>query len=404
MNILLSAYACEPNKGSEPGVGWNWAIELSKYNKVWVITRDNNEKTIKDYLSKNKEYNSKNLHFIYVGLPKYLTFWKKGRRGMRLFYMMWQYKAYKIAKNLNKGIKFDLIHHVTFVSYTQPTYMYKLGIPMIWGPVAGGDNIPKNVKIKLSMKQKLYEFLRILSQNIMLYTRSIRKTMQHSKYILVATNETKMKLPLSYHKKVIVMPAIGMERVGNLEKAKENDIQNKVKIIMAGQLIYLKAVDIGIKAFLALIDKCPNLELHILGEGSEKKKLQQLSGQYLDKRIFFREAVQHDEIFEFYKQFDIYLTTTLRDSGCMTMLEAMSVGLPCLCIATGGPKVLSDGIPELQIQPDGYEECINNIADKLEEMYIDKQLRDDMGNRCLEEALKFSYDNKYKVCKDMYMK
>ena len=28
--ILLSAYACEPNEGSEPGVGWNWAIELKK--------------------------------------------------------------------------------------------------------------------------------------------------------------------------------------------------------------------------------------------------------------------------------------------------------------------------------------------------------------------------------------
>ena len=25
MKILLSAYACEPNTGSEPNVGWNWA-------------------------------------------------------------------------------------------------------------------------------------------------------------------------------------------------------------------------------------------------------------------------------------------------------------------------------------------------------------------------------------------
>ena len=27
--ILLSAYACEPHKGSEPGIGWNWAIQLA---------------------------------------------------------------------------------------------------------------------------------------------------------------------------------------------------------------------------------------------------------------------------------------------------------------------------------------------------------------------------------------
>ena len=68
MNILISAYACEPNKGSEPGVGWNWAIELSKHHNVWVITRDNNKSTIESYIKENPSYNCKNLKFIYVGL------------------------------------------------------------------------------------------------------------------------------------------------------------------------------------------------------------------------------------------------------------------------------------------------------------------------------------------------
>ena len=38
--ILLSAYACEPGKGSEPEVGWMWATELAAAgHEVWVITR-----------------------------------------------------------------------------------------------------------------------------------------------------------------------------------------------------------------------------------------------------------------------------------------------------------------------------------------------------------------------------
>jgi len=38
--ILLSAYACEPKKGSEPGVGWNWAIQICKMgNDKKIITR-----------------------------------------------------------------------------------------------------------------------------------------------------------------------------------------------------------------------------------------------------------------------------------------------------------------------------------------------------------------------------
>ena len=46
-NILISAYACEPQKGSEPGIGWHWVVELARleYN-VHVITRSNNRENI----------------------------------------------------------------------------------------------------------------------------------------------------------------------------------------------------------------------------------------------------------------------------------------------------------------------------------------------------------------------
>ena len=57
MRILLSAYACEPNKGSEPEVGWKWAITLSKKgNEVYVITRKNNKNNIENFLKKKPSY------------------------------------------------------------------------------------------------------------------------------------------------------------------------------------------------------------------------------------------------------------------------------------------------------------------------------------------------------------
>ncbi|NUQ42892.1 MAG: hypothetical protein HUU32_16005 [Calditrichaceae bacterium] len=29
--ILISAYACEPDKGSEPGVGWNRVRQIARF-------------------------------------------------------------------------------------------------------------------------------------------------------------------------------------------------------------------------------------------------------------------------------------------------------------------------------------------------------------------------------------
>ena len=39
MNVLISAYSCEPGEGSERGVGWNVAREVARHHKVWVFTR-----------------------------------------------------------------------------------------------------------------------------------------------------------------------------------------------------------------------------------------------------------------------------------------------------------------------------------------------------------------------------
>ena len=48
--ILVSAYACEPYKGSEQAVGWNIVLELAKTDDVHVITRANNKIPIEKFL------------------------------------------------------------------------------------------------------------------------------------------------------------------------------------------------------------------------------------------------------------------------------------------------------------------------------------------------------------------
>lgn len=398
MNILISAYACEPNKGSEPGVGWNWAVSVAKHHQVWVITRDNNKPTITSYLLEHPEQENINLHFIYVGLSKKLTFWKKGRRGMRLFYMLWQRKAVRIAAEWNERLHFDLVHHITFVSYTQPTYMYRLGIPMIWGPVAGGDNIPGECFCGLGSKEKLAETIRKISQKPAFTMPCIRKTMKHSTHIFTATPATKRLMPRKYQDKITVLPAIGIEAVPSFPVSNHKD--DKLRVVMAGNLNYLKAVDLGIKAFLTLAEDYPELELHILGQGNQKNYLRKLAGPYLNRRIFFDPPVPHDQILDYYFGMDIYVTAALRDSGCMTMLEAMSAGLPCICLANGGPGLLGHANPELMVEPTG--DIIQGIRSRLHAILNNQELRITFGKKAYEVSKEFLYDRKYQVLEKYY--
>ena len=173
------------------------------------------------------------------------------------------------------------------------------------------------------------------------------------------------------------MPAIGMEKIPEVLQTPHD--AEKIKIVMAGRLIYWKAFDIGVKAFLKLAEKYPNVELHILGEGNQKNALKKLAGKYLDKQIYFIPPVQHDEIYQFYSGFDIFMNTTLRDSGCMTMMEAMSVGLPCIAIATGGPGVLLDEFSECVIKGKKYEDYVSSAEALLENLITNKEMRLEIG-------------------------
>src|ERR1700720_4879126 len=46
LRVLLSAYACEPHKGSGPEVGWQWALQMARFHDVTVLTQSKNRPVI----------------------------------------------------------------------------------------------------------------------------------------------------------------------------------------------------------------------------------------------------------------------------------------------------------------------------------------------------------------------
>jgi len=88
--ILASVYAVNPYKGSEDATGWNFVLQIARFNKVIAITRENNQENIEKYILENPDEVYKNIEFLYFDLPYYMRFWKKGGRGAMLYYLMWQ--------------------------------------------------------------------------------------------------------------------------------------------------------------------------------------------------------------------------------------------------------------------------------------------------------------------------
>ena len=105
MKVLISAYICAPNRGSEPGAGWNWSLAAAQDNDVWVITRESNRPAIEAELAAHPH---PRLHFVYVELPPWGLRLKKGERGIRYFsyYTLWQLAALRTARKLHEEVRF----------------------------------------------------------------------------------------------------------------------------------------------------------------------------------------------------------------------------------------------------------------------------------------------------------
>ena len=145
--ILLSAYACEPGRGSEPGVGWTWATELAAIGQhVTVITRSANRPAI-------EQLPVSGLNFLYFDLPRWIQRCRKYPGGKALYYILWQFFAARHLLRLFPAPPFDVVHHVTYVSARFPSFMGSLGIPFWFGPVSGGETVPVRLRSGFSLRE-----------------------------------------------------------------------------------------------------------------------------------------------------------------------------------------------------------------------------------------------------------
>ena len=190
MIILLSAYACEPNKGTEEGFGWNWATNLAQIgHEVWVLTRPNGRQSIEKAM---QSADLPNLHFIYIENKKGIV--ERTLRYVRLdwqyLYIVWQLQALATAKKLDREVNFDLVHHVSWGSITAGSWLWLLKKPFIFGPVGGGQVAPASLK-KYFLNQWKHEALRSqLSKSLAKINFISCLSIYHADLVLVTNSDT----------------------------------------------------------------------------------------------------------------------------------------------------------------------------------------------------------------------
>ncbi len=377
--ILVSAYSCEPGRGSEPGVGWNVVRELAKYHEVWVLTRpDESGAVIEAELSQNPV---PNLHFVYFTLPVWASGWRWGSTGaMQLHYYFWQIHAYFVGRRLHREIGFDLVHHVTFVKYSSPSFLSLLPVPFIWGPVGGGESSPKAFWQDFSIRGKIYETVRDLARWIGEQDPFVRLTAQQSVLTQATTEDTAKRLHKIGARNVQMSSQIGLseEEIAHLAKHAMPDTC-PVRFISIGRLLHWKGFHLGLRAF-AQADLPSNAEYWLLGDGPEQSRLQALAEELgIASRVKFWSELPRDEALHKLGECVALVHPSLHDSGALVCLEAMAAGRPVICLDLGGPRVQVTPETGFKIPAHTPAQVVHDLAEAMAYLVKDSDLQKRMG-------------------------
>jgi glycosyltransferase involved in cell wall biosynthesis len=378
LRILISAYACEPEKGSEPGVGWNWAQQMGRYHEVWVITRANNRAPIEKSLAKES---LPNVHWVHFDLPRWARFWKKRQRGVHLYYYLWQIGAYFIARKLHREVGFHLVHHATFVNYWMPSFMALLPVPFVWGPVGGGESAPRSFWRSFSLRGKAYELLRDLARSLAQLDPFVRLAARRATVALATTPQTEKRLRALGCRKVMMLSQVGLprEEIAQLGGFAVRQC-NPFRLVSIGNLLHWKGYEFSLRSFAHFQSRFPAAEYWIIGDGPERERLRKLAQRLgVAESVTFWGAIPRRQVLEKLAECHVLLHPSLHDSGGSVCLEAMAAGRPVVCLDLGGPALQVTEDTGIKVPATSPEQIVSDLAAAMTRLARDPVLRVRLG-------------------------
>jgi len=383
LTLLVSAYACNPlaTEESNPGealLGWNLIKQLNRFHDVSVLTRTYNRKGIEEAAVREK---ITNVRFHYLTLPKFLSVLKRNFLGFSLYYLIWQVKAFFLAKSLNKNNHYDCFHHITFNNDWMPSFIGAfLPLPFIWGPMGGGQKVPHSFKRTIHWKNRINQNLRLAGQWFWRNTWFRRRCVKKALAILVCNTDTEDKIKTDA-KKIYFYPVNGIssDELSHSSNTK-TEKPSQFRVIYAGRLDAIKGINLGIEAFHVFSLKYPESFFKIIGIGPEMERLKNLADLLnIRNKIKFYSWLEREELLEQLRNSDVLLFPSFRDGGGQVVIEAMACGKPVIGVNVGGPGFHIQNEWGIKIEPENPEYTIQEMAKALEKLYLDVELREKMG-------------------------
>lgn len=398
MRVALVGHACSPLRGSEPGVTWNWAAQLSRFHDVTLFAFPENRDDVEAEL---RERPRERLKIEWVTLGKWPDPWKpkRGLRGIRPHYVMWQRAAFAKVREFQEKNAFDLVHHVSWATLFQPPKLWKLGLPFIWGPIGGGQTWPANFFQYLT-QGRLLEHVRQGLVRLPRWNPWVRSALRGADLVLASNGETAKLLRQIGAKRVEYFADSGIHP-NWLQPSKRTGQRGKLNMLWAGRCEPRKGLPLVLEAMAVSPDS--DIRLTCAGEGPSLEEWKQLANRLgLGDRVQFLGLVPWTRMSELFASHDVFVFPSLRDSQGTVVLEAMARGLPLIALNHQGvANVLSDNAG-IKVPVTDPTSTVRGMADAMRTLADNLSLRQQMGECALSRAAEHLWDRRAETMNRWY--
>ncbi|UFH54876.1 glycosyltransferase [Spirosoma sp. KNUC1025] len=367
--VLVTTYAVNPYKGSEDGMGWNFILQIARYQRVIAVTRPNNQPAIDRYWDEHPELEPlrQRVQFLYFDWPAWLRFWKKGPLLSMIYYYGWQLSL--AIWLLRKNLPVDLVHNVNFHNDWTPTFLWLLQKPLVWGPIGHHPPIPQSSLRLYGWKAWLQDrLLWGLKQAFWTLDPFLRLTKHRAAHVLCMNQAAAGALHLPAQQYTIV-PSVASPSVGYV-----TDSTDGFRVLSVGRFVPLKGFTTTVQAFARFYHQLNPVEqqqtrLTLVGSGPAEPLVRQLIDQ---------EGITHctdiinwlpkDEVAACYRSASVFLFPSHEGAG-MVVAEAMSYGLPVICWDNEGPGRFVHPESSLRVSDRDIEEGAAQMAQRLNDLF-----------------------------------
>jgi glycosyltransferase involved in cell wall biosynthesis len=294
---------------------------------------------------------------------------------------------------LNEIQKFSVVHQLTQITFREPGYLWKLGIPFVWGPTGGTSTFPGSFHRILSFQSRLLDRIRTISLYYQFYfSPRVRKAIKQAATIYVfsrldeerfkkrANGNVKVMLDVGTYSQIAVKPAVKIN-------------QGKLKVIWCGRLDEFKALFILLHSIAGSDLIQQNVTFQIVGSGPLGDSLRHSAKKLHLSNIEWTGRVSHEEVFNLMGKADFFVHTSIREATSSVIPEALSMGLPVICHDAYGMGIAVNDSCGIKIPLVSPERSIACFRSAIEQLVCDRVLLSNLKRGAFRRVSEINWDN-----------